>query len=140
MHTSTNGLLLDSDDKREKLISSGLDTIEFSIHGSSQETYGKYHRGGDFEKAISNMRSLLDQKRVHGIDQKPFVVWKYILFTWNDSDEAVERAIEISKEIGVDRLTFALTRSPLMGFSRKYLPFRNNNFKKIEQYLTDEQN
>ena len=42
----------------------------------------------------------------------PFLNWRYILFTWNDRDEEMERARKIATEIGVDRLSWELTDHP----------------------------
>ena len=48
--TSTNGLLLNTEEKLRKLVESGIDEITFSVDGATQETYVRYRRGGDFNK------------------------------------------------------------------------------------------
>ena len=124
VHTSTNGLFLDSDEKRMNIITSGLDCMEFTISGSSQQSYARYHQGGDFHTALSNMRRLIEQREAIGVPHRPFVIWKYLLFNWNDSREDTERASRLSQEIGVDRLSFVPTYSPLAGTSLRYLAKR----------------
>jgi organic radical activating enzyme len=121
IHTSTNGLFLDSDEKRANLLTSGLDCMKFTISGSSQKSYPRYHRGGDFHKALCNMRRLIEQREKIGERSRPFVIWKYLLFNWNDSDEDTQRAIRLSEEIGADRLSFVPTYSPITGTSLRYL-------------------
>ena len=74
-----------------QLARSGIDEVTFSIDGSSQENYVKYRQRGNFDKAIANMRFMLDERAKTGSDL-PFVNWRYILFKWNDSDEEMGRA------------------------------------------------
>ena len=51
----------------------------------------QYRQRGDFAKAIRNLTALCDEKRKNGLDV-PFVNWRYILFTHNDSDEEMALA------------------------------------------------
>lgn len=114
----TNGLLLD-ESLRKTLIDSRVDYIKFSIDGASQETYGQYRVGGDFEKAYANMSDLIKERDERGAD-RPRVLWQYILFTWNDSDEEIKKAQQLAKEANVDELYWLTTHSS--GTSTKYLP------------------
>ena len=83
-----------------RLVHSGIDEVTFSIDGSSQENYVKYRQRGNFDKAIANLRALLDERAKRGSDT-PFVNWRYILFKWNDSDEEMNRARRMAKEEGL---------------------------------------
>ena len=96
LYTSTNGLAF-TEEKVRQLARSGIDEVTFSIDGSSQENYVKYRQRGNFDKAIANLRALLDERAKSGMDT-PFVNWRYILFKWNDSDEEMSRARQM--EIG----------------------------------------
>jgi wyosine [tRNA(Phe)-imidazoG37] synthetase (radical SAM superfamily) len=127
---STNGILLDSDSKIENLLKLGVDKISFSIDGASEESYGKYRRGGNFPKALSNMKNLI-RLRNESEYQKPFINWQYIFFKWNDSNEEIEMAQKLSKKIGVDQLEFKSTYSPILYISRKYPPFAKMKLKKL---------
>src|SRR5215213_6339008 len=120
LYTSTNGLAL-TEEKVRQLARSGIDEVTFSIDGSSQDAYVKYRQRGNFDKAIANMRSLLDERAKAGSDL-PFVNWRYILFKWNDSDEEMGRAREFAKEFGVDRLCWEITDHPEDSFSRRFAP------------------
>ena len=40
--------------------------------------------------------------------QRPIIVWRYILFAWNDTPEEMNLAREMAKDIGVDHLTWHL--------------------------------
>jgi hypothetical protein len=80
-----------------------------------------YRKRGDFDKAIRNLRAAVGEKR-HGGRDVPFINWRYILFTHNDTDEEMERARAMAADIGVDRLCWELTDHPEDMFSRRFLP------------------
>src|SRR5215471_17535712 len=120
LYTSTNGLALTEDGAR-RLARSGIDEVTFSIDGATAGTYVRYRQRGDFAKAIRNLTALVDEKRRNGLDV-PFVNWRYILFTHNDSDEEMARARGMAAEIGVDRLSWEITDHPEDMFSRRFVP------------------
>ena len=119
LYTSTNGLALD-EARARRLVHSGIDEVTFSIDGSSQAAYEKYRQRGNFEKAIANLRAMADEKRKSGRDV-PFLNWRYILFTWNDNDEEMDRARRMAAEFGVDRLCWELTDHPETAYSRRFV-------------------
>jgi hypothetical protein len=120
LYTSTNGLAF-SEAQVRRLVHSGIDEVTFSIDGATPETYVKYRKRGNFEKAIQNLRSAVEEKRAAGRDV-PFVNWRYILFTHNDSEAEMARARQMAAGIGVDRLCWELTDHPEDLFSRRFLP------------------
>jgi hypothetical protein len=120
LYTSTNGLALDEARVR-RLVHSGIDEVTFSIDGATPESYVKYRQRGNFEKAIQTLRTAADEKLAAGRDV-PFLNWRYILFSHNDSDEEMQRARTLAAEIGVDRLCWELTDHPEDMFSRRFLP------------------
>src|SRR5215210_2123677 len=120
LYTSTNGLAL-SEAQARRLVHSGIDEVTFSIDGATPESYVKYRQRGKFDVAIGNLRAMADEKRRAGRDV-PFLNWRYILFTWNDSDAEMARARELAADIGVDRLCWELTDHPENAFSRRFVP------------------
>ena len=120
LYTSTNGLAF-SEDQVRRLVRSGIDEMTFSIDGATADSYIKYRRRGNFDKAIANLRHAVDEKRAGGRDV-PFINWRYILFTHNDGDAEMARARELASDIGVDRLCWELTDHPEDLFSRRFLP------------------
>ena len=120
LYTSTNGLAFKEEAAR-RLAHSGIDEVTFSIDGASQETYERYRQRGRFDVAIANLRAMVDEKRKAGRDV-PVINWRYILFTWNDGDEEMQRAREMAAGIGVDRLTWEITDHPEDSFSRRFVP------------------
>jgi MoaA/NifB/PqqE/SkfB family radical SAM enzyme len=119
LYTSTNGLAFTEDQVR-RLVRSGIDEVTFSIDGATPESYGIYRRRGDFHKATRNLRVAAEEKRAGGRDV-PFLNWRYILFTHNDSDEEMRQAREMAAELGVDRLCWELTDHPEDMFSRRFV-------------------
>ncbi len=120
LYTSTNGLALTEASTR-RLVRSGIDEVTFSIDGASAETYVRYRQRGNFDKAIANLRAAVDEKRRGGL-ALPFINWRYILFTWNDSEREMQRARAMAAEIGVDRLCWEITDHPEDSFSRRFAP------------------
>jgi hypothetical protein len=121
LYTSTNGLAFKDHEQVRRLIESGIDEVTFSIDGATPASYAKYRQRGDFDKAIGNLRAATAAKREAGRDV-PFINWRYILFTHNDSPEEMDHARRMADEIGVDRLTWELTDHPEDMFSRRFLP------------------
>ena len=120
LYTSTNGLAL-SEDQARRLVHSGIDEVTFSIDGATAESYAKYRQRGRFDVAIATLRAMADEKRKTGRDL-PFLNWRYILFTWNDSDAEMALARTLAAEIGVDRLCWELTDHPENAYSRRFVP------------------
>src|SRR5262245_54583056 len=134
LYTSTNGLAF-TEDAARRLARSGIDEVTFSIDGARQESYVKYRQRGDFGKAIGNLTALLDEKRRLGLDV-PFVNWRYILFTHNDSDEEMELARKTAAGIAVDRLSWEITDHPENLFSRRFAP-GTPGFERIQYEVWD---
>ncbi len=120
LYTSTNGLALD-EERARRLVRSGIDEVTFSIDGATQASYARYRQRGRLDVALANLRAMVDEKRRAGRDL-PFLNWRYILFTWNDSDEELALARRMAAEIGVDRLTWEVTDHPEDSFSRRFAP------------------
>jgi len=55
---NSNANLLD-EEASEKLIASGLDAIYFGIDAHTPETYAKVRVGGNYERAVNNIKTLL---------------------------------------------------------------------------------
>jgi MoaA/NifB/PqqE/SkfB family radical SAM enzyme len=120
LYTSTNGLAL-TEEKARRLVHSGIDEVTFSIDGATPESYVKYRQRGRFDVAIANLRAMTDEKAKSGRDV-PQINWRYILFTWNDSEAEMERARRMAADLGVDRLCWEITDHPEEAFSRRFAP------------------
>ncbi len=137
LYTSTNGLALTEDGAR-RLARAGIDEVTFSIDGATAESYATYRQRGDFAKAIRNLTALADEKEKNGLDV-PFVNWRYILFTHNDSDAEMTLARRMAADIGVDRLTWEITDHPENMFSRRFVR-GTPDYARIEHEIWDQNN
>lgn len=123
INTSTNGTAIDCDDKREAALL--VDKIQISLDGIDQAMAARYQRGMDFARAFDNMRSLVEYRDRRG-RSRPVIVWKYLLFWWNDRKEYLQTAVARGREAGVDEVFFEKTVSPFYGVSWRYYLGRLN--------------
>jgi MoaA/NifB/PqqE/SkfB family radical SAM enzyme len=143
--TSTNGLLLDSNEKIEAALL--MDYIYVSLSGVNQETVSRYQAGGNFEKSYQNMVRLSKMRDERG-QRFPIIEWKYVLFRWNDRPYLINKAMELARNAGVDLIAFYNGDAPPLKKSLKwhYHPYfrhlgnKNNgsiivNLNKIPQHL-----
>lgn len=127
-YVSTNGMLIDTIEK-QKIVASTVDQIVFSIDGSSEESYIQYREGGNFQKVFNNMAAVAKLSRQMSSDID--IIWRYLLFKWNDSDEEMRRAVSLSKQTGV-KLFWHITSNPPGAQSPKYTMDNRENMQKIE--------
>lgn len=121
---STNGVLLNTDAKREAALS--VSQILFSVHGISNEMCRQYMLRADFDKAFAAMRDLVKYRDARGARQ-PILEWKYLLFNWNDHPRTLARAVEMAREIGVDIFSIWPTNNPFYGASWRWRLGRLNH-------------
>lgn len=133
VYASSNGLLFDRPARREALLRSGLDEIVFSIDGARPESYATYRVKGDFHKVIHNLRECVELKRRLGLN-RPQIIWRYILFRWNDSDAEMREALALAREIGVDRFYWEITDHPAGSPSPRFLP-GTRDFERIRHQV-----
>jgi radical SAM protein with 4Fe4S-binding SPASM domain len=84
-----------------KLVLSGLDKIVVSIDGITQETYGKYRRGGNFKVAMDNLKLLLQTRKELG-SKKPYITWQFLVFKHNEHE--IEFVRTIGEKLGVNHV------------------------------------
>ncbi len=91
-----------------------IDEIFVSCDGVYQQSYQQYRVRGQVKKALDFMRDTPREIEGH----RQLLIWKYILFEFNDSDEEIMAAQKLAQELNVDTLLFVLTRSRF--HSQKY--------------------
>ena len=84
-----------------------LDEIFVSCDGARQSSYEQYRAGGRIDRVFDFIKAV--PGKPGGRSQR--VVWKYILFEFNDSDDEIREAQERAQELGVDTLLFVFTHS-----------------------------
>lgn len=115
--TSTNGMLINTDDKRRAALL--LDHLFISLDGMDDQSVTRYQIGANFAQVYDNMKRLV-RFRYEAHTEKPVIEWKYVMFNWNDRPEQVKRAIELARDAGVDCISFWPTSTPLSGTSWRY--------------------
>lgn len=95
--TSSNLLLLTSVTAK-KIINSGLDRLIVSLHGASPQTTQIYMKGGDFNKAIANIKLLTDLKKKMK-SKTPEIIWRYVVSSHNELE--IEKAKKLAHDLGV---------------------------------------
>jgi hypothetical protein len=105
--TSTNGHYFHTPKQREDALFSGIDAIIFSVDGATQKSYEQYRVHGNFQRVYDDMKALVAERdRLHV--SWPKIVWRYILFPWNDSDAEMDLARRMAKDAGVDYFAWQL--------------------------------
>jgi len=127
LYTHTNGTVFPKGWQEILIREELLDAISFSIDGASQETYARYRKRGDFSIAFKNMVHLLELKRELG-KSKPDIIWQYILFEWNDSQEELEKAQSMAREHG---LTIKWLITHTQGCSKRFTE-GSEEFQKLQ--------
>jgi len=80
----------------EAVAGAGLDVIEVSLSGMTQETYGRNHAGGDLKKVLENLAALgAAKKRLRSPVE---IVLKFHDYVYNKSDAA--EAAELCRKNG----------------------------------------
>ncbi len=95
--TSSNLLLLTPITAR-KIITSGLDRLIVSLHGASPQTTQIYMKGGDFNKAIANIKLLANLKKKMK-SKTPKIIWRYVVSSHNELE--IEEAKKLAHDLGV---------------------------------------
>lgn len=110
---ATNLLPLNNEDRMRKLILTQPNVLYVSLHGATQESVCKYMGSkADFHGAINLMNKLITLRNEMKLDA-PLIVWKYILFKWNDSEKEISLAKSLSKQFGIDYLGFEITNGDI---------------------------
>lgn len=95
---STNGSYKTPDDWGERIVNSGLDMIYFSISGTTQQEYEKYHRKGDLSYIIENIKKIQRAKKRLG-SKDPYLSFRMLMTP--DSSVSEKDAMRFAKANGV---------------------------------------
>ena len=104
------------------IVQSGLEKLEISIDGVSQQTYSKYHRRGDFNQVMENISALCSAKRGKAT---PHIALGFILMRHNESE--VAEFFRLAEGVGADSVYLVQVSIPhyrqwTLDEAREYLP------------------
>jgi len=94
LYTEGNGL---------KLLDSGLTKLIVSADGLTQESYGRYRKGGDLSKVVAAVENMVRLKRERGTGF-PLIEMQFIVFRHNEREMDAYRRSWLTK--GVDAVNF----------------------------------
>lgn len=133
--SSTNGHFFHTDERAEEALRSGIDCIVVSVDGATQESYQRYRVNGRLDRVLDGMKRLVRIRRELGL-AAPMIVWRYILFSWNDSSSEMDLARRMAKEIGIDHLCWHLNAVENQQASSRYF-VGSPHLAEIEHELWD---
>lgn len=108
----SNGLLLNKKMSRE-LVKSGLDYINISIDGASNDTYKKYRAGGNLDILLKNIKELVNIRKSLGV-KNPTVIAQFVVMKHNQHE--IDKFSEICNNIGVDEVVFKTFNAYMSGY------------------------
>ncbi len=89
----------------EDIVTSGLDQINLSIDGITEESYQIYRKGGRLSVVMDNLIKLINRKR-YLRSSTPIIEWQFIVSRYNENE--IPRVKEMAREVGVDILRLDL--------------------------------
>ncbi len=119
---STNGNILDT----KELIKSGLQYLIICLDGTTPEIYNKYRIGGNFDKVVENIKSIMKEKE--GC-KTPFIDLHFIVNKYNEHQ--ISEIKKLSRVLGVDNLVIKKFVPPPFVLQSKNL----NSYKRILSFL-----
>ncbi len=99
---SSNLVRLDSPDM-DNMIDSGLEYLIVSLDGTSQESYGQYRIGGNYQLVIEHMSELIRRRNARR-KKTPVIEWQFIVMKQNEHE--ISQAEVLAKKLAVDLLRF----------------------------------
>jgi len=90
VYITTNGAAC-TPKRMETAINNGLDSLKFSIHGGTSETYNKIHGKNDFERVIKNLKWVDEYRKKNNKDLKIYVT----MVETHENKSEVEKLKEI---------------------------------------------
>ncbi len=87
----------------KKLVESGLEQLTLSLDGTSQESYEKYRRRGNFDRVIRNVRMLVQAKKELK-SKHPKIHWQFLVMRHNEHE--IEKAKKMAQELEINEIYF----------------------------------
>jgi MoaA/NifB/PqqE/SkfB family radical SAM enzyme len=99
VHSSTNGQVRFDGASAGELVESGLDSLVFGIDGATPETYVQYRKGGNLERVLENVKTIVRAKERRG-SLVPRLTLRFVAMRQNEQE--LPLAYRLAQELGVD--------------------------------------
>ena len=122
VYSSTNGNVKLDDDQAEKIVDSGLDSLVFAVDGATQETYGKYRKGGNLQLLLSNIKTIVKTKK-RKKSETPLINMRFVAMRHNEKE--LPQMKQLAEELAVDYFTIkTAVMHPSIGqtLDKSYVP------------------
>lgn len=127
---STNGHFIDKN-SAEKIINSGLGRLIISLDGTSQKSYEQYRKGGDFNKVISGIKTIINTRKKLKA-RNPVVVLQCLALASTEFE--IHEIKNLGSELGVDKTEIKTAQFYNLESDNSLLPSNN----KYSRYKKDE--
>ena len=97
-YINTNGVLLDTPEKRRDILESGISKIHISLDGASPEIYNHYRVGSDFDIILENIKNLVNER---GSSPKPMIAIQMI--ATKKTVPEIQKYRELAERLKVDK-------------------------------------
>jgi radical SAM protein with 4Fe4S-binding SPASM domain len=87
----------------EKIVKSGLETLIFSCHGVTEQSYSKFMVNGNMALAMRNIKDVVRARRELR-SKTPLIDWQFCVTQFNQGELDLAKAK--AKEIGIDQVRF----------------------------------
>jgi MoaA/NifB/PqqE/SkfB family radical SAM enzyme len=111
LNTASEGLL-------EALVKFRVERLRVSIDGASNEVYRQYRVGGDFDRVISNVRTI-NRFKAQYKSEFPHMSWQFVVMGHNEHE--LPKARRMAKELG-------MAFNPKASWDSDYSPIRDREF------------
>ena len=88
-----------SDNMLDALVKYKFEYLTISICGWDKVSYSTYHRGGDFDKVIANIKKLNELKSKYN-SQLPFLTWNFTVVESTDHLNGIKNAQKLAYDLG----------------------------------------
>lgn len=125
-----------------QIVDCGLDQLKIAADAISQEAYARYRKNGSLARVLDFTSKIADRKSKTS-SKTPLLIWQYIVFDYNDSDEDLLLYQKLARTHGVDRLRVVYTRCdhysrrnpedfPVDFKDVQFLPIKNDSLLSVE--------
>lgn len=106
-HISSNGMLVGA--VIDKILDSGLDSLQITLDGFSAESHEKYRVGSNFEIVKEGIRKIAEERKKRG-SAFPTLTIQTLIFKFNEKE--IPEIEKFARECGIDHFSL---KAPNMG-------------------------